>query len=65
MFLRAMETVINQHGLDVEALMSSRLPSSSGSHVGESNRAQQAGVNNSYKRIFVFQLSSISSILCG
>ncbi|KAK9757316.1 hypothetical protein RND81_01G155700 [Saponaria officinalis] len=27
---RAMETVINQHGLDIEALTSSRLPSSSG-----------------------------------
>ncbi|XP_019102916.2 uncharacterized protein LOC104883506 isoform X5 [Beta vulgaris subsp. vulgaris] len=46
---RAMETVINQHGLDVEALMSSRLPSSSGSHVGESNRAQQAGCSQSVR----------------
>lgn len=44
---RAMETVINQHGLDIEALMSSRLPLSSGSHVGESARAQPAGCSQS------------------
>ncbi|XP_057538886.1 chromatin structure-remodeling complex protein SYD-like isoform X2 [Amaranthus tricolor] len=44
---RAMETVINQHGLDIEALMSSRLSVSSGSHVGESARAQSAGCSQS------------------
>ncbi|XP_021727762.1 chromatin structure-remodeling complex protein SYD-like isoform X8 [Chenopodium quinoa] len=44
---RAMETVINQHGLDIEALMSSRLPLSSGSHLGESARAQSAGCSQS------------------
>ncbi|XP_021862250.2 chromatin structure-remodeling complex protein SYD isoform X5 [Spinacia oleracea] len=44
---RAMETVINQHGLDIEALMSSRLPLSSGSHVGESARVQPAGCSQS------------------
>lgn len=40
---RAMETVINQHGLDIEALKSSRLPSSGGTHVGDSSAARLAG----------------------
>lgn len=40
---RAMETVINQHGLDIEALMSSRVPLSTGSHSAEGARAQAAG----------------------
>ncbi|XP_057546267.1 chromatin structure-remodeling complex protein SYD-like isoform X3 [Amaranthus tricolor] len=44
---RAMETVISQHGFDIEALMSSRVPLSSGSHVGESSRAQSAGCSQS------------------
>ncbi|CAO2821939.1 unnamed protein product, partial [Amaranthus hypochondriacus] len=44
---RAMETVISQHGLDIEALMSSRVPVSSGSHVGESSRAPSAGCSQS------------------
>ncbi|CAO2832032.1 unnamed protein product, partial [Amaranthus hypochondriacus] len=44
---RAMETVINQHGLDIETLMSSRLSVSSGSHVGDSARAQSAGCSQS------------------
>ena len=29
-----METVINQHGLDIEALKSSRLPLSGGAQIG-------------------------------
>jgi hypothetical protein len=31
---RAMETVINQHGLDIEALKSSRLPLTGGHQIG-------------------------------
>ncbi|KAK9933306.1 hypothetical protein M0R45_020507 [Rubus argutus] len=33
---RAMETVINQHGLDIEALKSSRIPLSGGAQTGSS-----------------------------
>ncbi|XP_056173698.1 LOW QUALITY PROTEIN: chromatin structure-remodeling complex protein SYD [Syzygium oleosum] len=40
---RAMETVINQHGLDIEALKSSRLPLSGGSQTGESVAPTHAG----------------------
>ncbi|KAJ9154438.1 hypothetical protein P3X46_027771 [Hevea brasiliensis] len=39
---RAMETVINQHGLDIEALMSSRLPLTGGSQMGDSAGSSQA-----------------------
>ncbi|XP_050203379.1 chromatin structure-remodeling complex protein SYD isoform X2 [Mercurialis annua] len=39
---RAMETVINQHGLDVEALMSSRLPLTGGNQMGDSAGSSQA-----------------------
>ncbi|XP_044499967.1 chromatin structure-remodeling complex protein SYD-like isoform X2 [Mangifera indica] len=40
---RAMETVINQNGLDIEALKSSRLPMTSGTQMGDSSTAQCAG----------------------
>ncbi|KAI7726311.1 hypothetical protein M8C21_012286, partial [Ambrosia artemisiifolia] len=40
---RAMETVINRHGLDIEALMSSRQPLTSGTQAGESSLSQIAG----------------------
>ncbi|KAK4370330.1 hypothetical protein RND71_009805 [Anisodus tanguticus] len=40
---RAMETVVKQHGLDIEALMSSRLPMSGGAQVGEAALSQVAG----------------------
>ncbi|XP_065631375.1 chromatin structure-remodeling complex protein SYD [Quercus suber] len=40
---RAMETVINQHGLDIEALRLSRLPLSGGNQIGDSASAQFAG----------------------
>lgn len=43
-----METVVKQHGLDIEALMSSRLPMSAGVQVGEAASSQVAG-----KMIFV------------
>ncbi|XP_027331720.1 chromatin structure-remodeling complex protein SYD [Abrus precatorius] len=36
---RAMETVINQHGLDIEALKSSRLPLTGGPQIGSSSQA--------------------------
>ncbi|XP_037495642.1 chromatin structure-remodeling complex protein SYD [Jatropha curcas] len=39
---RAMETVINQHGLDIEALMSSRLPLTGGTQMGDSAGSSQA-----------------------
>ncbi|KAJ0092542.1 hypothetical protein Patl1_25559 [Pistacia atlantica] len=42
-FSRAMETVINQNGLDIEALKSSRLPLTSGTQMGDSSTAQCAG----------------------
>ncbi|KAG2407182.1 Chromatin structure-remodeling complex protein [Vigna angularis] len=35
---RAMETVINQHGLDIEALKSSRLPLTGGPQIGSSSQ---------------------------
>ncbi|GFS38058.1 P-loop containing nucleoside triphosphate hydrolases superfamily protein [Actinidia rufa] len=40
---RAMEIVINQHGLDVEALNSSRLPLTGGTHMGDSSSTHFAG----------------------
>ncbi|XP_015874475.3 chromatin structure-remodeling complex protein SYD isoform X3 [Ziziphus jujuba] len=40
---RAMETVINQHGLDIEALKSSRLPMAGGTQTGDSATAQFGG----------------------
>ncbi|KAK7363636.1 hypothetical protein VNO77_05786 [Canavalia gladiata] len=36
---RAMETVINQHGLDIEALKSSRIPLTGGPQIGSSSQA--------------------------
>ncbi|KAJ8442624.1 hypothetical protein Cgig2_008400 [Carnegiea gigantea] len=44
---RAMETVINQHSLDIEALTSSRIPLASGSHSGEVARTPAAGCSQS------------------
>lgn len=38
-----METVIDQHGLDIEALKLSRLPLTSGNQMGDSASAQFAG----------------------
>ncbi|RRT81558.1 hypothetical protein B296_00008556 [Ensete ventricosum] len=38
--IRALETVINQHGLDIEALKSSRLPFAGGAQVGSSGHAK-------------------------
>ena len=38
-----METVINQHGLDIEALMSSRTPMTGGAQAGDSATSQFAG----------------------
>uniref|UniRef100_A0A6N2MVV2 Chromatin structure-remodeling complex protein SYD n=1 Tax=Salix viminalis TaxID=40686 RepID=A0A6N2MVV2_SALVM len=40
---RAMETVINQHGLDIEALRSSHLPLTGGTQMGDSSTAQYGG----------------------
>ncbi|KAL3354169.1 hypothetical protein AABB24_018693, partial [Solanum stoloniferum] len=40
---RAMETVVKQHGLDIEALMSSRLPVSAATQAGEAASSQVAG----------------------
>ncbi|GAV63394.1 SNF2_N domain-containing protein/Helicase_C domain-containing protein [Cephalotus follicularis] len=40
---RAMETVINQHGLDIESLRTSRLPVPSGTQMGDSATTQYAG----------------------
>ncbi|XP_022760477.1 chromatin structure-remodeling complex protein SYD-like isoform X2 [Durio zibethinus] len=40
---RAMETVINRHGLDLEALKSSRLPQTAGSQTVDSASGQYAG----------------------
>ncbi|KAF9673309.1 hypothetical protein SADUNF_Sadunf10G0010700 [Salix dunnii] len=39
----AMETVINQHGLDIEALRSSHLPLTGGTQTGDSSTAQYGG----------------------
>jgi len=35
LFIRAMETVISQHGIDIDAMRSSRLPSTSGPQMGD------------------------------
>ncbi|KAL6496844.1 hypothetical protein OROGR_028773 [Orobanche gracilis] len=40
---RAMETVIKEHNLDIETLMSSRLPMAVGTQVGETASQQLAG----------------------
>ncbi|KAM5553226.1 hypothetical protein ABKV19_025451 [Rosa sericea] len=42
-----METVINQHGLDIEALKSSLIPLSSGAQTGSSQAAGVAKDSNS------------------
>lgn len=39
-----METVINQHGLDIEALKSSRLPMAAGTQTGDSATTQFGGM---------------------
>ncbi|XP_022955377.1 chromatin structure-remodeling complex protein SYD-like isoform X1 [Cucurbita moschata] len=44
---RAMETVINQHGLDIEALRASRLPLTGGTQMGDSSTAQYAVAGSS------------------
>nr|GMD60618.1 chromatin structure-remodeling complex protein SYD [Ipomoea batatas] len=41
--MQAMETVVKQNNLDIEALMSSRLPSNAGMQVGDSSSSQLAG----------------------
>lgn len=38
-----METVINEHGLDIDALKSSRGPLTGGTHMGDSSSAPFAG----------------------
>lgn len=43
-----METVINRHGLDIEALTSSRQPLTSGTQAGESSLSQIAGTQLSW-----------------
>ncbi|GLT42013.1 hypothetical protein SLA2020_160370 [Shorea laevis] len=40
---RAMETVINRHGLDIEALKSTRIPLTGGAQIGDSASSQYAG----------------------
>jgi hypothetical protein len=42
-FLRAMETVINQNGLDIEALKLSRLSLTGGNQIGDSTSVQFPG----------------------
>lgn len=39
-----METVVNQHGLDIEALKSSRLPHAGGTQMEDSGSAHLAGI---------------------
>lgn len=41
---RAMETVIKEHNLDIESLMSSRLPLAAGAQIGDSTSQQLAGI---------------------
>lgn len=43
LLLRAMETVINEHGIDVDSLKSSRGPLTGGTHMGDSSSNQFAG----------------------
>ncbi|KAK8511250.1 hypothetical protein V6N12_033528 [Hibiscus sabdariffa] len=45
---RAMETVINQHGLDPEALKSSQLPQTAGSQTLDSTSGQYAGSSQGF-----------------
>ncbi|GMI72102.1 hypothetical protein HRI_000879500 [Hibiscus trionum] len=45
---RAMETVINQHGLDLEALKSSRLPQTAGPQTLDSTSGQYAGSSQGF-----------------
>lgn len=40
-----METVINQHGLDIDALTSSRIPLTTGTQVADSASSQFAGMD--------------------
>ncbi|XP_045831327.1 chromatin structure-remodeling complex protein SYD-like [Trifolium pratense] len=44
---RAMETMINQHGLDIEALQSSRLPLIGGPQIGTSSQVVGGGAKDS------------------
>lgn len=54
-----METVINQHGLDIEALRLSRLPLSGGHQIGDSATAQFAGTLLSVKLEFILKISCV------
>ncbi|XP_031392371.1 chromatin structure-remodeling complex protein SYD isoform X3 [Punica granatum] len=69
---RAMETVINQHGLDIEALKSSRLPLSSGSQTGDCTTSkhteslQAAGIStNTNAGVAEQEMSKSSSFASG
>lgn len=52
-----METVIKEHNLDIETLMSSRLPMASGTQIGDSASQQLTGT------IFIF-LQPEKHLLC-
>lgn len=54
-----METVINQHGLDIEALRLSRLPLSGGNQIGDSATAQFAGTLLSVKLELILKISCV------
>lgn len=54
-----METVINQHGLDIEALRLSRLPLSGGNQIGDSATAQFAGTLLSVKLELILKISFV------
>lgn len=54
-----METVIKEHSLDIESLMSSRLPLASGAQIGDSTSQQLAG-----KILFLFTIKKASYQWC-
>ncbi|KAJ1395171.1 SNF2-related, N-terminal domain [Sesbania bispinosa] len=62
---RAMETVINQHGLDIEALKSSRLPLTGGPQMGSSSSQAVGGAKDSRVGLAENEVSKMDPFASG
>lgn len=58
-----METVIDQHGLDIEALKLSRLPVTGNNQVGDSASAQFAGKMLLVKLVLMLELLTSGCVI--
>uniref|UniRef100_A0A2P2ME61 Uncharacterized protein n=1 Tax=Rhizophora mucronata TaxID=61149 RepID=A0A2P2ME61_RHIMU len=61
---RAMETVINQNGIDIEALKSSRLPLTGRTPTGDSTTTQYAGKYD-FMKTLIYTSESFYILLCS